>query len=59
MFFVVYGIYTRERAPEYIIHSEHKTLYNLFSPNPTVYCVTDTQASHREIYILYSYNMYI
>ena len=38
----------------YLIHNQHKTLYNLFSPDPAVSCVADTHASHREIYILCS-----
>ena len=41
-------------APECIFHNEHKTLYNLFSPDPAVSCVADTQASYREIYVLCS-----
>ena len=44
--------YIRGSAPECIFHNEHKTLYNQFSPDPAVSCVADTQASHREIYIL-------
>ena len=45
--------YIRGRgAPKCIFHNEHKTLYNLFSPDPAVSCVAYTQASHREIYIL-------
>ena len=41
-------------------HGKHKTLYNLFSPNPSispgpfVSCVDVKQVSHREIYILCS-----
>ena len=27
---------------------EHKTLYNLLSPNPAVSCVADKQVSHRD-----------
>ena len=45
-------------APECILHNEHKTLYNLFSPDPGVSCVADTQASHREIYIQGSSNKF-
>ena len=37
MLCVVYGIYTREQ----IFHNRHKTLYNLFSPDPAVSCVGD------------------
>ena len=29
----------RSRAPECIFHNKHKTLYNLFSPDPAVSCV--------------------
>ena len=35
----------------FILHNEHKLLYNLFSSDPAVSCVADTLASHREIYI--------
>ena len=35
MFCVGYGIYTTEC----IFHNQHKTLYNLFSPDPAVSCV--------------------
>ena len=41
-------------APECIFHNKHKTLYNLFSPDPAVSCVADTQTSRHEIYILCS-----
>ena len=41
-------------VPECISNDEHKTLYNLFGPDPAVSCVADTQASHREINILCS-----
>ena len=41
-------------APECIFHKQHKTLYNLFSPDPAVSCVADNLASHREIYTLCS-----
>ena len=29
-------------VPECIFHKQHKTLYNLFSPDPTVSCVDFT-----------------
>ena len=38
------------RAPECIFHNKHKTLYNLFSPDPAVSCV----GSHPEMYTLCS-----
>ena len=41
-------------APECIFHKQHKTLYNVFSPDPAVSCVADKQVSNREIYILCS-----
>ena len=41
-------------AAECIFHNQHKTLYNLFSPDPAVSYVADTQASHHEMYILCS-----
>ena len=41
------------RAPECIFHNKHKTLYNLFSPDPAVSCVAD-KVLHREIYMLCS-----
>ena len=48
MFCVGYEIYT-SGAPACIFHNKHKTLYNLFSPDPAVSYVADTQASHPEI----------
>ena len=39
MFCVGYGILGGSGAPECIFHNEHKTLYNLFSPDPAVSCV--------------------
>ena len=41
-------------APECIFQNQHKTWYNIFSPDPAVFCVADKQVSHREIYILFS-----
>ena len=41
-------------ALEYIFHNQHKTLYNLFSPDPAVSCLCDKQITHREIYTLCS-----
>ena len=52
MFRVCYGIYTRERSSRFIFHNQHKTLYNLFSPDPAVSNVADKQVSHREIFTL-------
>ena len=50
---VGYGIYTREPNPRvYIFHNQHKTLYNIFSPDPTVSFVADKQVSPRKIYTL-------
>ena len=46
MFCVYYGI----RAPECLFHKQHKTSFNLFSPDPAVYLVCDKLGSHREIY---------
>ena len=55
MFCAGYGIYTRERSSRvYIFHNEHKTLYNIFCPDPAVFSVADTQTSHRETYKLCS-----
>ena len=28
-------------VPDWIFHNQHKTLYNLFSPDPAVSCVAD------------------
>ena len=53
MFFLLFIEYIRgSGAPKCIAHNEHKTVYNLFSPDPAVSCVADTQALDREIYIL-------
>ena len=41
-----------ELPPDCIFQNKHKTLYKLFSPDPALSCAADTQASHREIYIL-------
>ena len=46
-----YGIYTRS-GPKCIFHYQLKILYNLFSPDPAVYCVGDKPVSHCEIYTL-------
>ena len=54
MFCAGYGIYTRKRSSLVYISYKHKTLYNLFSPDPAVSCVADKQVSPREVYILYS-----
>ena len=43
-FGVCYGIYS---APDCIFHNQHKTLYNLFSPDPADSCVVDKLAGHR------------
>ena len=51
MFCVGYAIYKRERS---FAGRTCKTLSNLFSPEPAVSCFADTQALHREIYILCS-----
>ena len=38
--FVLFMEYTRgSRAPGCIFHNQHKTLYNLFSPDQAVSCV--------------------
>ena len=42
------------KAPECIFHKQHKTLYNVYSPDPAVSCVADKQVSNREIYTLCS-----
>ena len=34
------------RAAECIFYNQHKTLYNLFSPDLAVFCVADKQVSH-------------
>ena len=53
--FVLVMEYIRgSEAPECIFHKQHKTLYNLFSPDPAVSCVADRQVSNREIYTLCS-----
>ena len=41
-------------APECIFHNQHKTLYNLFSPDPAVSYVRDKLVTHREIFTLCS-----
>ena len=41
-------------APECIFHNQHKTLYNLFSPDPAVSFVCDKLVTHHEIYTLCS-----
>ena len=41
-------------APECIFYSQYKTLYNLFSTDPAVFCVGNKQVSHREIYTICS-----
>ena len=51
MFVLVMEYIPGSIAPECIFHYEHKTLYNLFSPDPAVSCVADTLASHREIHV--------
>ena len=33
-------------APECIFHNQHKTLFNLLSPEPAVSCVADKQVSN-------------
>ena len=50
MFCVGYDI-----SPECIFHKQHKTLYNIFSPDPAGSCVDDKQISHQhhEINTLY------
>ena len=49
--FVLVIVYIRgSGAPECIFHNQHKTLYNLFSPDPVVSCVGDKLVSYREIY---------
>ena len=50
MFYVGYGIVRGSGAPVCIFHNKHKTLYNLFSPDPGVSCV----GSHPEMYTLCS-----
>ena len=53
LMFVLFMEYIRGwEAPQCIFHNKHKTLYYLFSPDPAVSCVADTQVSHREICIL-------
>ena len=37
-------------APKCVFHNKHKTLYNLFCPDPAVSCVADKSVSHHEIY---------
>ena len=39
------------RAPDCMFHNHYKTLYNLFSSDPAVSRVADTEASHRDIYL--------
>ena len=41
-------------APSYIFHNQHKTLYNLFSPDPAVSSVADNQVSRHEKYTICS-----
>ena len=41
-------------APECIFHNQHKTLNNLFSPDPAFSCVCDKLVTYREIYTLCS-----
>ena len=41
-------------APECVFNKQHKTLNNLFSPDPAVSCVASKQVSNREIYTLRS-----
>ena len=56
--FNVFGLvmeYIRgSETPECIFHKQHKTLYNLFRPDPAVSCVADKQVSNREKYTLCS-----
>ena len=45
-------------ALECIFQNQYKTLYNLFSPDPAVFCVSNKQVSYREIHTLYSILLY-
>ena len=42
-----------------IFHYQHKTVYDLFSPNLAVSCVFDKLVSHRKIYTLCSMLLHI
>ena len=42
MFLLVMEYIRGSGAPESILHSKHKTLYNLFSPDPADPCVDFT-----------------
>ena len=48
MFCVGYGIYDGAELPSVYFIIQHKTLYNLLSPDPAVSCVADKQVSHRK-----------
>ena len=53
--FVLVMEYIRgSEAPECIFRNQHKTLYNLLSPDPAVSCVCDELVTYREIYTLCS-----
>ena len=53
--FVLVMEYIRgSEAPECIFHNQHKTLYNLFSPDPAVSCVCDKLVTYPEMYTLCS-----
>ena len=46
------NIYEGAELPNVYFKTKRKPLYNLFSPDQTVSCVADMQASHRDIHIM-------